>query len=397
MRRDDEDALSASPPRPLSIVHTESSCGWGGQELRILAEARGMIERGHRVTLVAPPAARIYAEASRFRVPVVALPIERKRLGGIGALRDWLLVHPVDVINTHSSTDSWLAALAWASLKRPPPIVRTRHISAPVPDNVASRWLYRHASRFVVTTGSALRDALVARLRLDPARVLSIPTGIDTQAFQPPTPRDRKRARAAIGVDDACFVVGIVATLRSWKGHRYLVEGFARMATSGEPDAKPMTLVLVGDGPQREALEAQVDALGIRDRVRFAGNQANVIPWLHALDLFVLPSYANEGVPQAVLQAMACGLPVVTTDAGAIGEVAYEASGGRPATARIVAKEDATALRDAIAALMTDAPLRERLAAAGLAQVRAHHGIDGMLDRMEGVFRAASGPATIAT
>ncbi len=383
--------MTSFSAQPMHIVHTESSCGWGGQELRILAEARGMIGRGHRVTLIAPVSARIFAEASRFRVPVTALPIEKKRLGGIGVLRDWLTAHPADVVNTHSSTDSWLVALAWASLRRAPPIVRTRHISAPVPDNFASRWLYRDASCYVVTTGESLREQLVARLKLDPARVLSIPTGIDTQAFRPASARERAVARHTIGAEENALVVGIVATLRSWKGHRYLIEGFAEaLRLQG---SRGMRLVIVGDGPQREALEALVDKLAIRDHVRFAGNQPNVIPWLHALDLFALPSYANEGVPQAILQAMACRIPVITTDAGAIGEVAYGSvsGGGADDTACIVGKEDPAGLRDAIVALMGDEPRRERMARNALAVVRERHGIEGMLDRMEAVFRQASG------
>ena len=388
--------MKMPPPafRPLHIVHTESSCGWGGQELRILVESRGMIARGHRVTLLAPVAARIFAEASRYRVPVIALPIEKKRLGAIGALRDWLRAHPADVINTHSSTDSWLAALAWASMKNAPPIVRTRHISAPVPENIASRWLYRHASRFVVTTGASLRDALVAHLRLDPARVLSIPTGIDTNAFRPPSERERRAARAAVGAGDADFIVGIVATLRSWKGHRYLIEGFAK-ALSTRTDGAPndMRLVIVGDGPQRDALEALVDAQNIRRNVRFAGNQPNVIPWLHAMDLFALPSYANEGVPQAILQAMGCGVPVITTDAGAIAEIAFASGSDGDAskgTALIARKENVDDLCDAILALKHDAARCELMVNNALALVRTSHGIDGMLDRMESVFRAAA-------
>ena len=391
--------MNAPPAPPLHIVHTESSCGWGGQELRILAEARGMIRRGHRVTLIAPVAARIFAEASRFRVPVTALPIEKKRLGGVGAIRDWLMAHPADVVNTHSSTDSWLVALAWASLRNAPPIVRTRHISAPVPDNMASRWLYRSASRFVITTGESLREQLVARLRLDPARVLSIPTGIDTQTFRPPTARERVVARHTIGASEDALVIGIVATLRSWKGHRYLIEGFAealRPQIASVADARAMTLVIVGDGPQREALEALVDQFAIRAHVRFAGNQPNVIPWLHAMDLFTLPSYANEGVPQAILQAMACGIPVITTDAGAIGEVAYGSvnEADENDTACIVGKEDAAGLRDAIVALGGDAERRERMSRNALAIVRERHGIEGMLDRMEVVFRRAANRST---
>ncbi len=102
---------------PLSIVHTENSCGWGGQEIRILTEARGFQDRGHRVTLVAPDEAPIAAAAERLGLPVVRLDIRRKRLAPLLALRGWIARHreQIDVLNTHSSTDSWLTALACAT------------------------------------------------------------------------------------------------------------------------------------------------------------------------------------------------------------------------------------------------------------------------------------------
>src|ERR1700691_3723542 len=145
----------------MHIVHTEASLGWGGQEIRILGEAAGMIARGHRVSLLCPPAASIFSEAANRGVPVTALPIARKNLRGLLALRGWFKNHVPDVVNTHSSTDSWLAALACASLSAPPPIVRTRHISAAVPNNTATRWLYRTATRHIVTTGEQLRAQLM--------------------------------------------------------------------------------------------------------------------------------------------------------------------------------------------------------------------------------------------
>ena len=76
-------------------------------------------------------------------------------------MRSWLRTHPVDVINTHSSTDSWLAALACATLPRAPAIVRTRHVSTTVRNNLLTRWLYRSATRHIVTTGENLRVQLI--------------------------------------------------------------------------------------------------------------------------------------------------------------------------------------------------------------------------------------------
>jgi len=97
----------------MRILHTEASLGWGGQEIRILTEAAGLISRGHAVELASPGEARIFDEATRLGVPATALPIGRKRLRGLAALRRFVSSRPIDVINAHSSTDSWLSAIAW--------------------------------------------------------------------------------------------------------------------------------------------------------------------------------------------------------------------------------------------------------------------------------------------
>ena len=360
----------------LHIVHTEASLGWGGQEIRILTEAQGMVERGHRVTLLCPLEARIHAAAQERGLPVEALPIGRKKPGGVLALRRWLIANPADVINTHSSTDTWLAALACLFLKSPPPLVRTRHVSAPIANNRATRWLYGTATRHIVTAGEALRRQLIEENGFDADRITSIPTGIATDHF---VPGGQAAARARLGLPQGAPLIGIVATLRSWKGHRYLLEAFARLpADTG--------LVIVGDGPQRQNIEAKIRELGIGDRVTLAGNQAEVLPWLQALDVFALPSYANEGVPQALVQAMLCGLPCVTTATGSIGEVARDGE-----TALIVKAEDAYDLRRGLERLLGDPALRARLGASARAHCAANCSIEKMLQRMEQVFIDAVG------
>jgi glycosyltransferase involved in cell wall biosynthesis len=364
-----------APARALNIAHTESSCGWGGQEIRILTEAEGMIRRGHQVTLLCPPEARIFAEAEQRKIPVVALPIGRKRLRGVLALRHWLKATPVDVINTHSSTDTWLVALASWLLERPPPLVRTRHISAPVPKNRLTRWLYQKATRHIVTTGEKLRLQLILENGYDPAGITSVPTGMDTEYF---VPGHRAARRAQLGIDANVLVIGIAATLRSWKGHEYLVQAFSRLST------RPSRLVILGDGPQRETLRRQVMELGLQDRVFMPGDQRDVLPWLQAMDIFVLPSYANEGVPQAIMQAMLCALPVVTTPVGSIGEIVTHDS-----TGLLVKPKDADELWQALEKLAADASLRSRLGTQARQFALAHFGLDPMLDKMEKIFTGA--------
>lgn len=352
----------------------------------MIIESEGLLGRGHDVRIVAPLQSRIFAEAGQRGVPVAALPIARKSLSALFALRRFLVGSDADVVNTHSSTDSWLAAIACRHLGVKRTIVRTRHISAPIPDNAATRWLYRSATNHVVTTGEVLRQQVIRETGLAPDRVTSIPTGVDLGLF---TPGDRMEARLSLGLPAGVFLVGIVATLRSWKGHRFLVDAIAGI---GDPGVR---LAIVGDGPGRDNLRQQVDALGMGARVLMPGQQHDVVPWLRAMDVFALPSYANEGVPQAIIQAMACGLPVVSTSAGAIGEVVVPG-----VTGLMVAPQDAASLRNAIEQLRADDNLRRRLSDAGLRHVRAHHGLEPMLDHMEALFlglqQRSEGGATLA-
>ena len=368
------------PIRSLSILHTESSTGWGGQEIRILTEARGMLDRGHRVTLLTPPNAGIVPAARRMGVPVDLVDIERKRIGPLLAMRGWLARHgrEYDVINTHSSTDSWLVAIASISLGSMPPMVRTRHVSTAINNKRSTRWLYRKATAHIVTTGEALRQQLHRDNGYPPESMTSVRTGIDLGRFRP---LDKAQMRAKLGVDDRP-TLGILATLRDWKGHQHLLEALVMLRAR----FPAWRLIIIGDGPERARLDASIEALGLRSMVRMVGNQENVPEWLSALDLFVLPSYGSEGVPQGIMQAMACGVAVVATPVGAVSEAVQDGITGLMTRPR-----DPAALAETLATLMADGAMRERMGMAALSFARANFGIDIMLDRMLGVFHRVAG------
>ena len=110
------------------------------------------------------------------------------------------------------------------------------------------------------------------------------------------------------------------------------------------------------------------------------------MPWLQALDIFALPSYANEGVPQALIQAMLVGLPCVTTHAGSIAELAIPEK-----TALVVAPQDAEALRAALSRLIQDSNLGKNLGDAARRHCSQHFAYETMLDRMEAIYQQVSG------
>ena len=370
----------------LRILHTESSLGWGGQEIRILTEAKGLQDRGHRVALACPREARIHDEAVKRGIETVALPIGRKRAPGLFALRAWLRANGArfDVINTHSSTDAWLAVLACQGIDNAPAVVRTRHLSTNVDRSPLTRWLYVGGARTVVTTGERIRQRLFADNGYPLSRMVSVPTGIDLSRY---APGDRHAARIKIGLPDRP-TLGIVATLRGWKGHADLLDAWQSLAVQ----FPEWQIAIVGDGPQRENLRNRIEQERLGDRVHMAGNRDDVETWLQAFDLFVLPSWGNEGVPQAILQAMAAGLAVVSTTVGSIDEAVVEGE-----TGFLVGPRDVPALADRLTRLMGNAALRAQMGAAGRERALARFGLDAMLDRMQAVFRAAVARAPLAS
>jgi glycosyltransferase involved in cell wall biosynthesis len=352
--------------RKLRILHTEASVGWGGQEIRILSEAQVFRARGHEVLVAANEGSEIAANAARFDVPLTTLPLTRRSLSGVLAVRRLLRAWQPDVVNPHSSVDSWLVALARLGLDPRPRVVRTRHLSANVPRNFASRWVYNRGADFIMTTGEAIVDALSADGFVPRAKLAAVPTGIDADVF---APGDRAGARAALGLPRDKVLFGIAATLRSWKGHSYLLDAL-KLA-----DDPRMHVVIVGDGPQQENIEKQIAELGIASQVTLAGRQSDVAQYLRAFDVFVLPSYANEGVPQALLQAMASRLPVIVCPVGGIPECTRGLDTVTP-----VPPKDAAALAAAMtaaAAAQLDPAQLER----ARARVVAEHSRDVMYEK----------------
>ena len=295
----------------MRILHTEASSGWGGQEIRILTESQVFQLHGHELLIAADIDSQIAKNAAAYGIKAFPIQLKKKRFADLFALRKLIQQQKPDVINCHSSTDHWLSALARLTLKHKPAIVRTRHISAPVHRNKPTHWLYNKGAEAVMTTGVSIRELLISDGFVSEKSVFSVPTGIDTDVFKP---GDKQKQRSLLKLPSDHTIFGICATLRSWKGHSDLIQAFNLLNNPS------ISLLIVGDGPQLDNLKKLVGETHFPPNIHLVGNQANVLPYLQSMDCFVLPSYANEGVPQALLQAMAVGLPVISCPIGGIPE-----------------------------------------------------------------------------
>ena len=332
-----------------------------------------MISRGHDVTIACPKESNIYSAAKKAGMNVIPLAISRKKLSSLWAMHRFLSKHKFDVINTHSSTDSWLVSLSCALKNDRPRIVRTRHLSTAVHNNKPTQWLYNKGNDFIVTTGEQLRQTLHNDNGIPLEKMKSVPTGIDENKFIPA--KDKEKAKSLLDLPSNTPVVGILATIRSWKGHEYLVEAMSLLHD------KNFHLLIVGDGPHREKVEDKIRALNMSDKISLVGNQDNVVPWLQAMDIFCLPSYGNEGVPQGIMQAMLCGLPIISTNVGSILEVLHPDQNGY-----CVKTKDSHSLADAISKLLDDETTRIQFGKYSEFFARKNCTMTAMIDDMEKIF-----------
>jgi len=362
------------PIRTYTILHTESSLGWGGQERRILAEAQAMRERGHRLLLAGDPRGELLPRGKRAGFTVFPINFGGWRNLGAGlALRGLMRREQVDFLNTHSSLDSWVGMLALAGLQKPL-LVRTRHLSTPVKGSWPTRWLYQ-TPRAVITTSESIKELLQQRVGADPERVFCIATGVSLTEFAPRDVDTALKNRLQIPADS--FIWGMVSVLRSWKGHLYALEALHELVHGG----LKTHLLVVGEGPYRSLIEPRIKELGLEAQVRLVGYQEEVAPWLALMDVLVMASYAHEGVPQAALQALALGKPVVGTTVGGIPEVI------RPGETGLLAPpQDPRALAAALRQLWEQPQLREEMGRRGRELVVQKYSLEQMAAAVEAVY-----------
>jgi glycosyltransferase involved in cell wall biosynthesis len=206
-------------------------------------------------------------------------------------------------------------------------------------------------------------------------RVHVIRNGVDTERFQPAV--DTNSIRSELGLAPDAQLVIIVARLSTEKNHRLFLDVAARLRDRA-PGAH---FLIVGDGPLRESLQARAAQQGISDRVHFLGIRRDVPTLLAAADVFALTS-DMEASPMSILEALACGTPVVATRVGSVPETVRQG-----ATGFLVPPGDVQAMADCLLALLTDPDLARRMGTAGRRLVLAEHSIDRMVEQYEELFQ----------
>jgi glycosyltransferase involved in cell wall biosynthesis len=357
----------------MHILHLEASAGWGGQEIRILREAEGMRKRGHKVVLGVTRGGGLVARAREAGFTVYELNF--KKVAWLACLFRllWILrKEQIDLVNTHSSLDAWIGAIAARIAGRT--VVRTRHLSTPIKKGWNSRLLYGKLADFVVTTCESIIPMICTQSGKKPQECRSIATGVDPDKIV--AAEDAAAAfRKAVGAEPEDFLVGTACFMRSWKG----IDDFLKAADLLR-DVKGLKWVIIGGG---HAETYKKRAAEMKVNVHFTGHLDNPFPALKALDLFTLLSTAHEGVSQAILQAAYLGKPLLATATGGLGEVCIDQVTGlrvAPFSPDQVAKQ--------VLALKNDRELCGQFGKSAKRLVEGKFTLTHTLDQMEEVYKS---------
>ncbi len=354
-------------------VHIDTARTWRGGQNQVLLLVLGLRARGHRAVLVANQGGELRRRAAEGLEVIPLAPRTEMDLGAAWQLSRVLRRLRPDIVHAHEAHAVAMAALA-LSLGSPEPrprLVTSRRVDFHLKKNAFSRWKYRQVDFFLCA--SSMIQSMLVNDGVPRERTTVVYSGIDVShvAAAPPL-----NVNAEFWLPTHAPVIGNVAALVPHKGQRYLIDA-APLVIREIPDAR---FVIVGQGELESALQKQIRNHRLERHVILAGFRPDVLSLHNGFDVFVMSS-VTEGLGTSLLDAMASARPVVATRTGGIPEVVEDGE-----TGLLVPPRNPQALAHAIVRLLRDEPLRQRMAAAGLARVSAHFSADGMVQQTLDVY-----------
>lgn len=347
-------------------LHIDTARTWRGGQNQVLVTVMGLRALGHRTLLVANPHGELRQRAKEGLDLLPLAPRTEMDLNAAWRLSRIIKQLGPDVIHAHDPHAVAMAAMAlsMSTALAKPPLVASRRVDFHLRGNSLSRWKYRQVDCFICASG-AIRQMLVAD-GVPEVRAVVVHEGIDLGHVEAAPPVN---LHEDLWLPHDAPIVGNVAALVPHKGQRHLIEA-AMLVLPHVPDAR---FVIAGEGELRPALERQIREHHLEKHVLLAGFRPDALSLHKAFDVFVMSSI-TEGLGTSLLDAMACGKPIVATTAGGIPEVVVDGE-----TGFLVAPRDHEAMASAIVTLLKDESLRRRMGDAGRARARVHFSAERMV------------------
>lgn len=358
--------------RPLHICHVVLSLEPGGLENGVVNVVNGLDRDRFRSSICCVRRTGAFASRVRSDVAIESMNTQggnspRTVLRLAKLFRSW----GVDIVHTRNAEPFFFGILG-ARLAGVTTVIHSEH-GRTFPGRrtraVAQRWLLKGADA-AFTVSKRLRTDLVKELGISEDRFEVLYNGVDNAAFQ------NKEVSRIASDHDRPIRIGSVGRLVAVKNYPLLLNAFARLTVS-----QPVQLILAGDGPERGALEALAQRLGIVGRIEFMGHRDDIASMLKTLDVFVLPS-VSEGMSNTLLEAMAAEVPVLASDVGGNGEIIESEKSGLLFKSESIEHAVAQLTR-----LCCSEQLRRSLAKQGAERARSDFSINAMLKRYESLYQ----------
>ena len=348
-------------------LHIDTARSWRGGQNQVLVTVLGLRSAGHRAMLVAHPDGELRRRAAEGLELLPLAPSSEMDLSAAWRLSRAIKALRPDVVHAHDPHAVAMAALALSMTRGPKraPLVASRRVDFHLKKNSLSRWKYDQVDLFICAS-DAIRKMLIAD-GIDEGRSVTVHEGIDLARV---AAAPEAALHEQLFLPHGSLIVGNVAALVPHKGQKHFIES-AALVVRQVPDAR---FVIAGEGELRESLEHQVKHLGLEKHVKLAGFRPDILSLHKAFDIFVMSS-VTEGLGTSLLDAMACGRPIVATTAGGIPEVVADGE-----TGFLVPPRDHHAMADAIVRLLNDEALRRRMGEAGLSLVSAKFSAERMTE-----------------
>jgi glycosyltransferase involved in cell wall biosynthesis len=369
---------SRSLYRPMRLLLVADSLNVGGAEWHVVNLAAALAEQGHRITLACTVEGALahLAEQAGISVRPLLSHLVKRRLSLKYAWKLARLVRQSQFDLVHAHMYASALASAYALLGTSIPLVITEHSQANWRSHYArqySRWSYSRAQH-IIAVSREIRRRLIEQDGVPFDRVSVIMNALPPEirpSIQPGLPAALRNGP----------LVGVAARLQPEKGVSYFVEAAAHVLQF----LPQVHFLVMGEGPQRKELQAQVERLGVQEHVHFLGFRLDARAIVGLLDVLVVPSL-SEGTPLVTLEAMTAGVPVVASTVGGIPEQIRHRREGL-----LVAPGDAQALGEAVLHLLQNSVLMRQLGEAGRQRALSRFNFKAMVEETREVYRAILG------
>lgn len=362
----------------MKILHLTTHLNRGGISNYVLSLGHHFCRRGHRLAVVSS-GGEMENEFRENGFLVRSIPIRTKSelspriYRALPDLIRWVKQEQIDILHAHTRITQVMAQ--WTQWLTGKPFVTTCH--GFYKRRFGRRLLPAWGER-TVAISDPVADHLKEVFHVPTRQIRVIYNGVDLQRFHEQYLRhDPVIVRREYGFREGAPVIGVTARLVPDKGHEFLIRALVELI----PEFPDLGVLIVGDGRHREHLESLADGLRLRDHIHFTGNLRDVSKPLAAMDLFVLPAVWREGFGLSIVEAMACGKPVVVTNIWALNALVQNGVNGV-----LVEPRNVAGLAEGIRGLLRDREFREKIGKTGRQTAEERFSLDRMIQELERVY-----------